>query len=231
MLKLCHLPFSTQLKSSNKSISSAVDFQYQTMFVGSADFATGTLLSAVTSPTSRCRTSSKTSFTKIEKMSTLRSSSSTGNKSARYSSKYTFSSLRAEPDLEFEGLLKRQHTRVKYFQGSLMNAMDLERAKVSAATSLEKAPQRPTLWLSLTRVMHSSIKSHPSQRNFHQTVNVCYELEIVEPATYLSPKSLFFKNSEALWISTPLFLCNPPVLTSRGLICTCKFSGVLISSH
>merc|ERR1712106_429790 len=28
---------------------------------------------------------------------------------------------RAEPDLEFEGLLKRQHTRVKYFQGSLMN--------------------------------------------------------------------------------------------------------------
>ena len=38
---------------------------------------------------------------------------------------------RAEPDLEFEGLLKRQHTRVKYFQGSLMNAQDLERAKVS----------------------------------------------------------------------------------------------------
>ena len=39
--------------------------------------------------------------------------------------------FRAEPDLEFEGLLKRQHTRVKYFQGSLMNAMDLERAKVN----------------------------------------------------------------------------------------------------
>jgi len=40
---------------------------------------------------------------------------------------------RSEPDLEFEGLLKRQHTRVKYFQGSLMNAMDLERAKVHEA--------------------------------------------------------------------------------------------------
>ncbi|XP_059097030.1 calcium-activated potassium channel slowpoke-like [Tigriopus californicus] len=40
---------------------------------------------------------------------------------------------RADPDLEFEGLLKRQHTRVKYFQGSLMNAMDLERAKVHEA--------------------------------------------------------------------------------------------------
>ena len=38
---------------------------------------------------------------------------------------------RAEPDLELEGLLKRQHTRIKYFQGSLMNAVDLERAKVS----------------------------------------------------------------------------------------------------
>ena len=38
--------------------------------------------------------------------------------------------FRSEPDLEFEGLLKRQHTRAKYFQGSLMNAMDLERAKV-----------------------------------------------------------------------------------------------------
>ena len=43
---------------------------------------------------------------------------------------------RAEPDLEFEGLLKRQHTRVKYFQGSLMNAMDLERAKVKGENFL-----------------------------------------------------------------------------------------------
>ena len=44
--------------------------------------------------------------------------------------------FRAEPDLEFEGLLKRQHTRVKYFQGSLMNAMDLERSKVTRASIL-----------------------------------------------------------------------------------------------
>ena len=44
---------------------------------------------------------------------------------------------RAEPDLEFEGLLKRQHTRVKYFQGSLMNAMDLERTKVKNQGFLE----------------------------------------------------------------------------------------------
>ena len=37
---------------------------------------------------------------------------------------------RSEPDLEFEGLLKRRHTQIKYFQGSLMNPGDLERAKV-----------------------------------------------------------------------------------------------------
>ena len=52
---------------------------------------------------------------------------------------------RSEPDLEFEGakkalqanidleivsgLLKRRHTQIKYFQGSLMNPGDLERAK------------------------------------------------------------------------------------------------------
>ena len=49
----------------------------------------------------------------------------------KYFSNGDVASCRAEPDLEFEGLLKRQHTRVKYFQGSLMNAMDLERAKVT----------------------------------------------------------------------------------------------------
>jgi len=37
---------------------------------------------------------------------------------------------RAEPDLEFEGLLKRRHTQIKYLQGSLMNPGDLERAMV-----------------------------------------------------------------------------------------------------
>jgi len=39
----------------------------------------------------------------------------------------------AEPDLEFEGLLKRRHTQVKYFHGSLMNPGDLERAKIHDA--------------------------------------------------------------------------------------------------
>jgi len=40
---------------------------------------------------------------------------------------------RAEPDLEFEGLLKRRHTQIKYLQGSLMNPTDLERANVREA--------------------------------------------------------------------------------------------------
>ena len=47
--------------------------------------------------------------------------------------------FRAEPDLEFEGLLKRQHTRVKYFQGSLMSAIDLERAKVNLKKATKKS--------------------------------------------------------------------------------------------
>ena len=47
--------------------------------------------------------------------------------------------FRAEPDLEFEGLLKRQHTRVKYFQGSLMNAMDLERSKVTGLKNKQRS--------------------------------------------------------------------------------------------
>lgn len=35
-----------------------------------------------------------------------------------------------EPDLELEGLLKRHYTTVAFFQGTMMNAVDLERVKV-----------------------------------------------------------------------------------------------------
>lgn len=37
---------------------------------------------------------------------------------------------RKEPDLELEGLLKRHYTTVAFFQGTMMNAVDLERVKV-----------------------------------------------------------------------------------------------------
>ncbi|XP_046392564.1 calcium-activated potassium channel slowpoke isoform X21 [Ischnura elegans] len=40
---------------------------------------------------------------------------------------------RKEPDLELEGLLKRHYTTVEFFQGSMMNAVDLERVKVHEA--------------------------------------------------------------------------------------------------
>lgn len=39
-----------------------------------------------------------------------------------------------EPDLELEGLLKRHYTTVAFFQGTMMNAVDLERVKVPVAT-------------------------------------------------------------------------------------------------
>ncbi len=39
--------------------------------------------------------------------------------------------FRKEPDLELEGLLKRHYTTVEFFQGTMMNAVDLERVKVN----------------------------------------------------------------------------------------------------
>ena len=35
-----------------------------------------------------------------------------------------------EPELEFEGFLKKQYPRVHYFQGSLMDSEDLDRTQV-----------------------------------------------------------------------------------------------------
>lgn len=40
---------------------------------------------------------------------------------------------RKPPDLELEGLLKRHFTTVEFFQGSVMNPIDLQRVKVEAA--------------------------------------------------------------------------------------------------
>lgn len=42
----------------------------------------------------------------------------------------TENSCRNEPDLEFEGLLKRNSTCVEFFQGTMFNSVDLERVKV-----------------------------------------------------------------------------------------------------
>lgn len=43
---------------------------------------------------------------------------------------YKLYECRKEPDLELEGLLKRHYTTVEFFQGTMMNAVDLERVKV-----------------------------------------------------------------------------------------------------
>ena len=45
---------------------------------------------------------------------------------------------RKEPDLELEGLLKRHSTTVKFFQGSMMNAVDLARVKVVALRNISR---------------------------------------------------------------------------------------------
>ncbi|CAD6241213.1 GSCOCG00009222001-RA-CDS, partial [Cotesia congregata] len=44
--------------------------------------------------------------------------------------RYVTCVFRKEPDLELEGLLKRHYTTVEFFQGTMMNAVDLERVKV-----------------------------------------------------------------------------------------------------
>lgn len=40
-------------------------------------------------------------------------------------------SYRKEPDLELEGLFKRHFTQVEFFQGTVMDANDLDRVNVS----------------------------------------------------------------------------------------------------
>ncbi|KMQ90841.1 calcium-activated potassium channel slowpoke [Lasius niger] len=39
--------------------------------------------------------------------------------------------FRKPPDLELEGLFKRHFTTVEFFQGTIMNPIDLQRVKVS----------------------------------------------------------------------------------------------------
>ena len=39
--------------------------------------------------------------------------------------------FRKEPDLELEGLFKRHFTQVEFFQGTVMDANDLDRVNVS----------------------------------------------------------------------------------------------------
>lgn len=59
--------------------------------------------------------------------------------------------FRKEPDLELEGLLKRHYTTVEFFQGTMMNAVDLERVKVRVR-QIEQALDYRTAVLSLIRV-------------------------------------------------------------------------------
>ena len=44
-----------------------------------------------------------------------------------------------EPELEFEGFLKKQYPRVRYFQGSLMESEDLDRMQVKIAKAGAKS--------------------------------------------------------------------------------------------
>ena len=47
-----------------------------------------------------------------------------------YSEKWHLKNKRKPPDLELEGLFKRHFTTVEFFQGTIMNPIDLQRVKV-----------------------------------------------------------------------------------------------------
>lgn len=53
---------------------------------------------------------------------------------------------RKEPDLELEGLLKRHSTTVRFYQGSIMSAVDLARVKVIAEFAEWPETQRTSIW-------------------------------------------------------------------------------------
>lgn len=44
---------------------------------------------------------------------------------------------RKPPDLELEGLFKRHFTTVEFFQGTIMNPIDLQRVKVKHKVAIE----------------------------------------------------------------------------------------------
>ena len=49
--------------------------------------------------------------------------------------------FRKEPDLELEGLFKRHFTQVEFFQGTVMDANDLDRVNVSHVINAQSGKQ------------------------------------------------------------------------------------------
>lgn len=63
--------------------------------------------------------------------------------------------FRKEPDLELEGLLKRHYTTVEFFQGTMMNAVDLERVKVRVRQIEQALDDRTAVLIINTRLRES----------------------------------------------------------------------------
>lgn len=54
--------------------------------------------------------------------------------------------IRKPPDLELEGLFKRHFTTVEFFQGTIMNPIDLQRVKVKTHPHRHEARSGPILY-------------------------------------------------------------------------------------
>lgn len=86
---------------------------------------------------------------------------------------------RKPPDLELEGLFKRHFTTVEFFQGSIMNPIDLQRVKVSPTTRwLVLYTKYRTYWLDFRR--------RSSHTNVYILVGRAGFLYVIVPAIRLS---------------------------------------------
>lgn len=82
-----------------------------------------------------------------------------------------------EPDLELEGLLKRHYTTVAFFQGTMMNAVDLERVKVHKYTHKQLQTQTYTTHSnSINKQIHKQIQKHTQRYCSNWSVEESKEL-------------------------------------------------------
>ena len=118
---------------------------------------------------------------------------------------------RKPPDLELEGLFKRHFTTVEFFQGSIMNPIDLQRVKVSWL-------QQPCHWKLRYRVVCVSVvikyKCFPDVELQRCTVlKSCFRHEM--------PAVLLFLMAD--WIVLSESLLSLQVLISFILLCSVSF--------
>lgn len=89
--------------------------------------------------------------------------------------------FRKEPDLELEGLLKRHYTTVEFFQGTMMNAVDLERVKVPRDSCLYQLELCYNWLFILDTHIYTVLQVFCNEEN----ITVCNEYAIIQNDFFL----------------------------------------------